>query len=325
MGQVMVKGSLVVSNFQKSLAYGIHHSDMVEYLANKWEIDVNLLHETVAWPSIVKARKRASFPFQRFISKWISEDTATGIVMRRRKQRVHDYCPRCNAPAEHLVHILTCPHPDVQTLTNDLLVELEVWLTQEDTYPTIIPILIESIRSWLLDPYGNEPTFLWPTHRVRDAFIAQQELGWYAFLMGFIAKPIVSLQNSYYSTLQSRKKGSTWATRLIFKCWNLVYHLWTHRNSVLHESQALASLSGLEALRNSITAEYAVGRSSLHPVYNRYFITTLETILLRPPDQLKLWFLVIRSGREAVHVRTPDTFSTNAALRNWIGLPPIHA
>jgi len=86
MGQVMVKGSLVVSTFQKSLAYSIHHSDMVEYLANKWEIDANLLHESVAWPSIAKARKRTSFPFQRFISKWISEDTATGIVMRRRKQ-----------------------------------------------------------------------------------------------------------------------------------------------------------------------------------------------------------------------------------------------
>jgi len=86
MSKVMVKGSLVVSTFQKSLAYGIHHSDMVDYLANKWEIDANLLHASVAWPSIVKARKRASFPFQRFISKWISEDTATGIVMRRRKQ-----------------------------------------------------------------------------------------------------------------------------------------------------------------------------------------------------------------------------------------------
>jgi len=179
---------------------------MVEYLANKWEIDVNLLHESVAWPSIVKARKRASFPFQRFISKWISEDTATGIVMRHLKQWVHNYCPRCNAPEEHLVHILTYPHPDVQTLTNDLLVKLEVWLTQEDTYPALIPILITSIRSWLLDPYGNKPNFLWPTHLVRDAFIAQQQLGWYAFLMGFIAKPIVSLQNSYYSTIQSRKK-----------------------------------------------------------------------------------------------------------------------
>ena len=323
MSKVMVKGSLVVSNFQKSLAYGIHHNDMVEYIADKWEIDATLLHDTVAWPSIAKARKSASFPFQRFISKWISEDTATGIVMRRRKQRVLANCPRCDAPEEHLVHILTCPHPDVQTLTTNLLVELELWLTQEDTYPHIIPILIDSIRSWLSDPYGNEPHIVWPTNLIRVAFNAQRELGWYAFLMGFITKPIVSMQNSYYSTIQSRKKGSTWATRLIVKCWNIVYHLWTHRNSVLHESQVLASLSGLDALRASISAEYAVGRSSLHPVYTRYFTTTLETILLRPPDQLKLWFLLIRSGREALHIRTPDTFSTNATLRNWIGLPPI--
>jgi hypothetical protein len=32
---------------------------MVEYIADKWEIDANLLHDTVAWPSIAKARKSA--------------------------------------------------------------------------------------------------------------------------------------------------------------------------------------------------------------------------------------------------------------------------
>jgi len=139
--------------------------------------------------------------------------------------------------------------------------------------------------------------------------------------MGCIAKPIVSLQNSYYLTIQSRKKGSTWATWLIIKGWNLVYHLWTHHNSVLHESQALTSLSGLDPLRRAIKTEHTLGRSSLHQVYNRYFSTTLETLLQRPPDQLKQWFLVIRSGREAIHATTPDTFSTNATLRNWIAPP----
>jgi len=48
MSKVMVKGSLVVSTFQKSLAYSIHYSDMVDYLANKWEIDATLLHASVA-------------------------------------------------------------------------------------------------------------------------------------------------------------------------------------------------------------------------------------------------------------------------------------
>ena len=36
-----------------------------------------------------------------------------------------------------------------------MLVELEVWLTKEDTHPELIPILIASIRSWLMDPYGD--------------------------------------------------------------------------------------------------------------------------------------------------------------------------
>jgi len=142
--------------------------------------------------------------------------------------------------------------------------------------------------------------------------------------MGFIATPIVSLQNSYYKTIDSKKKGTMWATRLIIKCWNLVYHLWTHRNSVLHETQALDALSGVNTLRNSIIVEYALGQGSLHRVYSRYFSVLLETLPQKHTDQLKQWFLVIRSGCEAIRVSTTDPFTTNASLRNWIGLPPIH-
>lgn len=71
MSQLVIQNTLVVSSFQKSMTYSIHHNDMIEYLGRKWEIDVNILHESVAWPSIVKARKQASFLFQKFISKWI--------------------------------------------------------------------------------------------------------------------------------------------------------------------------------------------------------------------------------------------------------------
>ena len=243
--------------------------------------------------------------------------------MRRRKQRLHDHCPWCDVLEEHLVHILTCPHPDVRSLTDNLLVELEVWFTKKDTYPELIPILIASIRSWLTDPYGEEPTFMWPTVLISEAILAQQQLGWYAFLMGCIAKPIVSLQNSYYITTHSKKKGTTWATKLIIKCWNVVFQLWTHRNSVLHETQALASLSGLSYLRLAIAAEFTLGLSSLHRVYSRYCRYTLDTLLQQNPDQVKQWFLVIRAGLELINDSTIDIFSTNAALRNWIGLPSI--
>jgi len=85
LGQPIIQGSLVASTCQKSMSYGIHHHAMVEYVVNKWELDVNTdvntLQDVVSWPSIAKARKRASFPFQKFISKWISEDMAIGILM----------------------------------------------------------------------------------------------------------------------------------------------------------------------------------------------------------------------------------------------------
>jgi len=48
LGQAIIQGSLVASTFQKSLSYGIHHHAMVEYVANKWELDVNTLQDTVS-------------------------------------------------------------------------------------------------------------------------------------------------------------------------------------------------------------------------------------------------------------------------------------
>lgn len=67
------------------------HKDMVAYLADRWELDEEQLQAVVHWRCLAKARKQASFPIQKFISKWVSEDTATGLVMVRRKHRVA--CP----------------------------------------------------------------------------------------------------------------------------------------------------------------------------------------------------------------------------------------
>jgi len=85
LGQVVIQGSLVASTFQKSLTRNSHHNEMVEYLAHKWDIDTDILHDSVAWSSIVKAHKRASFPFQRFISKWISEDIALLCIVESKE------------------------------------------------------------------------------------------------------------------------------------------------------------------------------------------------------------------------------------------------
>jgi len=94
------------------------------------------------------------------------------------------------------------------------------------------------------------------------------------------------------------------------------------RNTALHDTDAINQISGAEKLQVAIMAEHTIGLASLHQVYARYFTISLQTLLLKPILFQKQWFRVIRTGREAVRPHTVDEFTTNTALRRWIGLPP---
>jgi len=95
-----------------------------------------------------------------FISKWLSEDTATGRVMQRRKQRRHDHCPRCGEDDEHLLHVLICSADSAVDFRKPLLADLEKWLLEEDTQPDIADYLLTGLSSWFEDPFGTEPAIL---------------------------------------------------------------------------------------------------------------------------------------------------------------------
>eukprot|EP00979_Chaetoceros_neogracilis_P005964 scaffold1170_cov273-Chaetoceros_neogracile.AAC.3 len=57
-GKIFIDGTLITGHIQKTLNHHILHKQMIEFLANKWSIDEEILTT------------------QRFMSKWISGDTA---------------------------------------------------------------------------------------------------------------------------------------------------------------------------------------------------------------------------------------------------------
>jgi len=75
-GKIFIDGTLITGHIQKTLNHHILHKQMIEFLANKWSIDEEILTTQVDWYAFGKARKEVSFPIQRFMSKWISGDTA---------------------------------------------------------------------------------------------------------------------------------------------------------------------------------------------------------------------------------------------------------
>ena len=118
--------------------------------------------------------------------------------------------------------------------------------------------------------------------------------------------------------------GKTWAKQLSLK-WALTYNLWKHRNQILHETDAVHSLSGMEILRASITAEYNVGQQDLPMPYSTFFSQPLILLLRKSHTYLKQWFMTIRAGRENYYDQPPITndFTTDPQLRVWIGLSPM--
>ena len=322
LGTVMLGKTIIASRMQSSLYTSIMPKKLVAWLANKYNFTPSSFQSNIEWYTLNKARRESSLPLKIFMTKWISEDIASGVVMVRRKQRMHSNCPMCNLPGENTTHILQCQHSTICTLRIDLLSELKVWLASKDTDPDIINFIHKGLTAWFNSDSADIGHNL--DMELLTAFRSQLLIGWEATLHGFLSHKLVSCQKSYYTQIGSRKLGTRWGIQLITKLWNIIYHHWIHRNNLLHKSNAYDILSGREHLEEAVFVEYSAGLDNLPYIYAPYFLTTLEDLFAKDAKHIKQWFLVIRSGREASGtVIYTDKCSTDPSFRNWIGLNPL--
>ena len=323
-GSIVCRGKVITTRIQKSLYESILHWEMMDPLGDILGVDGDTLDSVVSWASYRRARKMIGSNRRHFITKWISGNMATGRVMKQRQQRIHDTCPLCDEPDEHLVHILTCRHETCVELRTSLLTELRTWLEAEDTQEDIANFLVQGLESWFDDPYGDEIPIDCDDVTMTRILGATTELGWFSLLCGYLRKDLVRAQQLHYTYIDSMKSGSKWASTLIVKLWNILHSLWCHRCSHLHDSQAIHDLNGLGLLREAVIAEYNRGHGTLPMVYRPYFYNPLQILLSKPPNSIKNWFLVVRSGRECYYpTNTEDEFFNNATLRAWVGLTPL--
>ena len=323
-GTISINGDRIFSNIQGSIYTHVTHLAYVQRLSTTLEIPTEVLQDSIDWNSFGRARKRCPRSLQSFITKWISNTAATGTVMVARNYRHSAQCPLCPEPHEDVIHVLTCQAPSSSTLRESLLQDLKLWLRSIKTHPDICSFLINGLRSWFLHPFGDEPLH----HTVDDqsftAISSQLDLGWYALLCGYLSKSLIQCQHSYYVSLNSKKHGSTWGHQLTMKLWHLTFSIWKHRNSALHESDAIDRLSGIQLLKNAITSEYTRGQEDLPMPYSPFFYFPLPTLLRKLTIYLKRWFMTVRAGHERFQPNIPyDAFTTDDTLRTWVGLATI--
>jgi hypothetical protein len=133
---------------------------------------------------------------------------------------------------------------DTGAFRKGLMEEFQIWLQKKKTEPNLERSLTLGLQSWIYDVMGREPsgsTF----QKWELAVTTQVNLGWCAFLCGFVSKPLIDMQHDHYFELQLKKKAERWAIKLIHKSWKIMYQLWTQRNTALHETDAIHKNSGV--------------------------------------------------------------------------------
>lgn len=314
--------SIPVSHcLQNTLIHTIAHFNFIHQLSSYFEVTPSELDNGVAWNCLKLSRSTARFGLLKFVSKFLANDIATGKIMARRNRRLHSNCPRCGALNEDNIHVLICP--PASTTRSSLLLQLQTWLHSQRTDPSLTSFIITSLQIWFINP--TTPSYFHSSDPIiQTAYSSQTTLGWYTFLNGYISKELIQAQSSYYLELGSRKSAARWGANLITQCWNILFHLWEDRNQAPHNTTQIHLLSGFSILKEAVHFEHSTGLSDLPSVYRRYFSIPLPILLTKSPAYLKRWFLVVRSGREALHPDIyQDIWSRDEVLRRWIGLLPI--
>ena len=148
----------------------------------------------------------------------------------------------------------------------------------------------------------------------------QSHLGIVNMLEGYLTYDWAIIQQQYYTHIRSRKTGHRWAVGLSTHLWKLVFHMWEHRNHVLHQKDTINTLSGLDIVKAAIREELKQGLLTLDPLYYTYFTLTDTHINKMTSVDARNWTVLIRRARESKGFTYTDQISQSQSLKKWIGL-----
>ena len=319
---ISVHRTPIVSEIEKTIKFGIATIDIKEWWIEKGRFTA-ADDPYIDWLAMEYCMSNCDSRYKRFIPKWVSRQIATGKVMRYRKARVHNRCPRCNAFTEDTNHVLRCQTRKTRDKWDTSINNLSEWLTKIQTSPEINISLCSTLRYWRSkkdsDHYVNPE---WGDN-IKRVFEHQALLGWNNMLEGILSTGWADLQQRHYDSISSRKQGQKWAGSLSIQLWKIVYGMWEHRNAALFKSEKISEFCGSKELRKACLEELEMGIGELDELYHPYLDTSSEYLFKENLDYQRNWFSIVRQARERKSHMYDDIFSTCNNTREWAGLEPL--
>ena len=245
--------------------------------------------------------------------------------MRKWNFRVKDLCPFCMSEVETTTHILHCQQTDAMEIWYSSLVTFRNTLERLKTEPTLVEALIIELDLWRgglpFPPIHNYPSTM------QQVILELRDISYDQVLEGLLPKSLIHYQHTYFQTEElSKYTGKNWGKKVYKACWTLIKALWVGRNEHLHKTDRIHELQGLPLVIDAIKAEYQLGLHRLPACeFSIYFSTPIEEKIKQPLENLRIWLLTIRLGRQLHggidHIQ--DDFSQNGPARSWLGLQKL--
>ena len=128
----------------------------------------------------------------------------------------------------------------------------------QHTSPTIRDAITTSLLTW-----GEDIVPSSERSAVQALMQAQQTIGWFPILFGFIHKAWTEHQQAYLQALGSKKHPARWTRMLIQKMFNIAWDMWDHRNHVKHHGPTAARLRHEDDINQKVRAQFDLGSENL--------------------------------------------------------------
>jgi hypothetical protein len=300
---VWYKGDRIPGNLYRSLYNKIASDQIWNYFSTKLFSSPQVL-PLIHTSAFHRARNTSATSLNIFISKWLSNTLATGLVMQRRQHRVFNRCPRCNHWGEDRLHIVICWDVRATIVWKKQIDTLTNLLHQEYTAPEIQQFLLTGLQEFRKHPRQNSPEPpLWKTET--------SQIGWLNTISGFLSHSIVQRQDDHYKRLGMLRTGAGWASKLIRQFWHIIHQLWVNHNEILHQKGVIHSISGAALLDIEIEREYDLGCQNLPATLHRWYNMPKDQLLRQSIEYKKGWLLLIKTVKESMQIEEYSIFASS--------------
>jgi hypothetical protein len=289
---VRLAGRKVTSRLREQVRLSCLQGSALGYWQNKSRFRTAST-ANIDWEVFGAALKACPPGMQRWVSKTVTGFCATGVNMKRRKERDSDECPRCH-DTEEVEHIWTCKEHSATDLWNRSVAKLQEWLNANQISPEVSRQICVGLQEWRT---GQPSTWTSEVPWVKGVLEQQKTLGWRNFFEGFLAREWRAALDAFLLRIGSPKSSKRWLSQLVRKQWLIAWDLWEHRNGFLHEKED--NLASRE-VNSKILEEFQIGCRDLDKQSRALFAKGSAEIIAKPLEIRQQWVRRVQAARARV-------------------------